>query len=90
MTKGIKTIQAFDEKYYVFGDAYQLISKETGKVINAILLYCENDRLAFSYVGYASTSNNRVAKTIFIHLYDLTKTEIIKLVPETEIPVPIE
>lgn len=90
MTKGIKTVRAFDEKYYKFGDAYQLISKSTGNVTNAILLYCENSRLIFSYVGCAATSNNREAKTMYIHLYDLESTDIIKLVPETEIAVPIE
>lgn len=82
MIKGIKTIQAFDDKYYKFGDAFQLISKSSGKIENTILLYCENDRLIFSIVGYASGSNSRVAKNLYLKLEDLETTEIRKLAPE--------
>lgn len=84
MSKGLKTIQAFDGKYFKFGDAFQLISKDSGKLENAILLYCEDDRLIFSVVGYASNSNSREAKTLYLRIRDLDTTEIKRLVAEKE------
>ena len=82
MKEGIKTIEAFDDKYFKFGEAFQLKSKDTGKIVNGILLYCEDDRLIFSIVGYANNSNNREAKNLYIRIKDLKTTEIKRLVPE--------
>ncbi|XZH34304.1 hypothetical protein ACSW8L_15445 (plasmid) [Clostridium perfringens] len=84
VSKGVKTIQAFDSNYYKFGDAFQLISKSSGKVKNAILLYCEDSRLIFSVVGYASDSNSRIAKDLYLKLEDLETTEVKKLIPESK------
>lgn len=84
MNKGIKTIKAFDEKYFKFGEAFQIISKDSGKILNGILLYCENERLIFSIVGYDNCSNNREAKNLYIKMRDLETTEIKRLVPVEE------
>lgn len=84
MNKGIKTIKAFDEKYFKFGEAFQIISKDSGKILNGILLYCENERLIFSIVGYDNYSNNREAKNLYIKMRDLETTEIKRLVPVEE------
>lgn len=84
MNKGIQTIQAFDNKYYKFGDAFQLTSKSSGKTENAILLYCENDRLIFSVVGYSDYSSIKEAKNLYFKIRDLETTEIRRLIPEEE------
>lgn len=84
MRKGIKTIEAFDDKYFRTGDAFQLISKESGSFKNAILMNCDIDRLTFSVINYSRDYGNQESKTLYFRISDFETTKIKRLIPEND------
>jgi hypothetical protein len=81
---GIRQKEAFDPTYYKFGDAFEIICKETGRKKNGILLYCEDEMLTFGVPGYAMDSNCIVMNSMYIKIEDLKTTVINKLTHNIE------
>ena len=89
----------FNEEYFIPGQHYVLISKDSGKSVDALLLYFDDDQLCFVVIGQCENSSGKEAKkmyvpkeqvengTTIISRFDPMRLNMVEVLAEIGVPV---